>query len=117
VLFTGQMRFGNGVLAQFDSGFKIPARTYMEIVGTDGVLNIPFPFKPSIKNEMILRSGDKEEKIKVKGQELYLGEVEDMCDAVQNHKPPRISLADSRGNVATILALLKSAEIGKTVSF
>jgi D-xylose 1-dehydrogenase (NADP+, D-xylono-1,5-lactone-forming) len=115
ILFTGQMRFGNGILAQFDSGFKIPARTYMEIVGSEGVLNVPFPFKPDVKNEITLSQKGKVQKIKIKGQELYLGEVEDMCDAVLNHKPPRISLADSRANVATILAFLKSAETGKPV--
>jgi predicted dehydrogenase len=115
VLFTGQMRFGNGILAQFDSGFKIPARTYMEIVGSDATLYVPFPFKPSISNEIILTRAGKQQKIKIKGQELYLGEVEDMCDAVLNHTPPRISLADSRANVATILAFLKSAETGKPV--
>jgi hypothetical protein len=31
-----------------------------------------------------------------------------------NGKPTRISLADSRANVAAILALLTSAETGKT---
>ncbi len=115
VLFTGQMRFGNGILAQFDSGFKIPARAYMEIVGSDATLYVPFPFKPSINNEIILTRAGKQQKIKIKGQELYLGEVEDMCDAVLNDKSPRISLADSRANVATILAFLKSAESGKPV--
>jgi predicted dehydrogenase len=47
---------------------------------------------------------------------LYLGEVEDMADAVLLGKPPRISLADSRANVATILALLRSAREGRPVT-
>ena len=36
--FVGQMRFPDGVYAQFDSGFVSPQRSYMEIIGTDGVL-------------------------------------------------------------------------------
>ena len=32
-----------------------------------------------------------------------------MADAILEGKPPRISLKDSRGNVATIVALLESA--------
>ena len=112
--FFGQMRFGNGIHAQFDSGFKSPLRSHVEVVGTDAVLNIPQPFKPGLKNEIYLRRGDKQETIKIKGQELYRGEVEDMCDAVLNGAPPRISLADSRGNVAAILGLLESVRTGKT---
>ena len=54
--------------------------------------------------------------IKIKGDELYSGEVEDICDAILNKRPPRISLADSRGNTSVILALLQSAKSGKPVS-
>jgi len=113
--FVGQMRFRDGILAQFDSGFKSPQRSYMEIVGSEGVLNIPVPFKPGIKNEITLMRAGTEETIDTSGSELYLGEVEDMCDVVEFGKAPRISLAESRGNIATILALLESASSKKEV--
>ena len=45
-------------------------------------------------------------------QELYIGEVEDLADAILLGKAPRISLAHSRDNVKTILALLRSAASG-----
>jgi len=114
--FVGQMRFEDGIHAQFDSGFKSPFRSMIEIVGTDASLNIPDPFKPGKSNEIILSRGDKQEKIKIKGGELYLGEVEDMCNAITQNKSPRISLEDSRGNVAVILALIESARLGKPVN-
>jgi predicted dehydrogenase len=114
--FIGQMRFEDGIHAQFDSGFKSPNRAMIEIVGTEASLMIPHPFKPGKSSEMILSRKDKQEKIKVKGSELYLGEVEDMCDAITQNKAPRISHADSRANVAVILALLESARSGKPVS-
>lgn len=113
--FIGQMRFQNGVYAQFDSGFKSPFRSYMEVVGSDAVLKIPAPFKPGIKNELYLAHGNAEEKTKVDGAELYLGEVEDMCDAIVLNKPSQISLEDSRGNIAVILALIESANSKKPV--
>jgi D-xylose 1-dehydrogenase (NADP+, D-xylono-1,5-lactone-forming) len=111
--FFGQLRFENGVHAQFDCGFTSPFRSYMEIIGSDAVLNIPTPFKPGVKSEITLTRGDTVETIKIKGQELYLGEVEDMCDAILLGKPSRISLADSRGNIAAILSLFVSAQNGK----
>jgi xylose dehydrogenase (NAD/NADP) len=110
VSFVGQMKFGNGVHAQFDSGFKSPLRSRIEIVGSFAVLDIPNPFKPGLQTEMTITRDGVKETMKVQGQELYLGEVEDMCDAVLDGKPPRISLADSRGNVAAILRLLESAQ-------
>jgi predicted dehydrogenase len=113
--FYGQVRFGNGVHLQFDCGFKSPLRSFVEIVGTEGTINIPAPFKPGLKNEIYIMRGDKRETIKIKGQELYLGEVEDMCNTVLNGKAPRISLIDSRGNIATILRLLESAQEGKAL--
>jgi predicted dehydrogenase len=113
--FFGQMRFEGGIHAQFDSGLRSPFRTMIEIVGTEASLNIPSPFKPGKATEIVLSRGDKQEIIKIKSGELYLGEVEDMCDAVTQNKPPRISHEDSRGNIATILALVESAKTGKTV--
>jgi hypothetical protein len=41
--------------------------------------------------------------------------VEDMADAILLGHDPRISLDDSRTNVAVISALLKSARAGKPV--
>jgi len=111
--FVGQMRFDNGIHAQFDSGFTSPFRSMIEIVGTDASLHIPHPFKPGKTTEIILSRGDKQEKIKIKGNELYLGEVEDMCDAITHKKTQHISHADSRGTIAAILALIESAKIGK----
>lgn len=113
--FYGQMRFGNGVHVQFDCGFKSQFRSSIEIVGTQGKIDVSNPFKPGLKNEIVLTRGDEKETLRIKGQELYLGEVEDLCNAILTGQPPRISLTDSRGNIATLLGLIHSAETGKPV--
>ncbi|MEW6085970.1 MAG: Gfo/Idh/MocA family oxidoreductase [Chloroflexota bacterium] len=113
--FVGQMRFDGGVLAQFDSSFVVPFRAFMEIVGSEGTLNIPRPFKPGINEKIYLTRAENTETITIKGQELYLGEVEDMADAILLGKDSLISLNDSRANVAVIRAFLESAQSGKPV--
>jgi D-xylose 1-dehydrogenase (NADP+, D-xylono-1,5-lactone-forming) len=113
--FVGQMRFANDLLVQFDSSFSIPFHAFMEIVGSEGTLNIPRPFKPGIDEKIYLTRADKTETIKIKGRELYIGEVEDMADAILLGREPRISLHDSRANVAVILSLLESARTGMSV--
>ena len=114
--FIGQMRFPDDVHAQFDCGFASPFHSFMEIVGTQGTLNIPVPFKPGKKEKIYFTHDNKTEKLEIKGRELYFGEVEDMADAILLGKPSRMSLEDSRGNAAAILALLASARSGKPVA-
>jgi len=114
--FVGQLRFAGDVHAQFDSSFVIPFHSFMEIVGSEGTLSIPTPFKPGVNERIFLTRDEKTETIKVKGQELYLGEVEDMADAILLGKDSRVSLHDSRVNVAVIKALLESARVGKPIS-
>ena len=113
--FTGQMRFRDDVIAQFDSSFILPFRAHVEIVGSHGILNIPHPFKPGINEKIYLIRDEQSETIMVKGQELYIGEVEDMADAILLGKNSLVSLDDSRANVAAIKALLESARLGKSV--
>src|SRR5581483_9411897 len=113
--FVGQMRFRDGIHMQFDCGFKSVLRTYIEIIGTEGVLNVPVPFKPGKDEKIFLTRREKTETIRIKGEPLYMGEVEDMCDAILQGGPPRVVLNDSRGNVATIFSLLESARSGKTI--
>src|SRR5215213_8337636 len=74
--FVGQMRFEDGVYAQFDSGFQSPVRMMMEIVGSEAVLTIPNPFKPGLENEIYLTREEKTQTVKITGGELYSGEVE-----------------------------------------
>jgi predicted dehydrogenase len=87
----------------------------MEFVGKKGAIRLDTPYKPGEKNEILLTRSGEVERIGVRGQELYIGEVTDLENAILNHIPPRISLEDSRGNIATILALLESARTGRPV--
>ena len=114
--FAGLLRWQNPVsgfdaIAQFDSSLRAPFRTHMEIVGSNGMITVPQPFKPSAKSEiMIGESFDKFETMVIEGPEyLYTGEIEDMADAALEGKAPRISHEDSRNNVKVIQALLRSA--------
>jgi xylose dehydrogenase (NAD/NADP) len=113
--FMGQMRFENGVLAQFVCGFASPFRTSMEIIGSRGTLTVPLPFHPGRNDKIYLQVGEEIETIEIPDRELYIGEVEDMADAVLLGKEPRMSLADSRDIIEVIQGLFESARTGKPV--
>jgi len=75
------------------------------------------PFKPTHEETLLVNRGDRVEEIRVTShEELYLPQVEDLGRAILQGTPPRVSLADSRGNVATILALLESARTRQPVT-
>jgi xylose dehydrogenase (NAD/NADP) len=115
--FAGELIFSDTRHAQFDSGFRAPFRTHAEIVGTTGAIQVTRPFKPTHAETLIINRGDRVEEISVTShEELYLPQVEDLGRAILEGSTPRVTLADSRGNVATILALLESARTRQPVS-
>jgi D-xylose 1-dehydrogenase (NADP+, D-xylono-1,5-lactone-forming) len=115
--FAGSLRFPGDVLLQFDSGFRTPFRPRFELAGADAILTVlQHPYNPGFNSGIRLIRKDREEIIKCPDQLNYLGEVEDMADSILLGKEPRISLEFSRGNVAAITALLRSAREGRTVS-
>ena len=114
--FIAQLQFPADVHAQFDCSLKLPHHTFMEIIGDEGTLIVPHAFTPHLNEKLYLTAGGKTTSIAVKGSELYVGEVEDMADAVLLGTPPQVTLADSRGNVRAIQALLESARTGKPVT-
>lgn len=108
--FAGQLLFPDKVISQFECSFVTPYKVEMEITGDKGRIKIPDPFKPGKRAEIYFQHEGQEQKINIKGPELYQGEIEDLEDAIFLEKPARISLEESRGNIATIEALYKSAQ-------
>ena len=73
------------------------------------------PWKPAPGLPILLTRGDEPEEITVAEVDRYLLEIEDLAESARTGRVPRVSLAESRGNVATIVALLQSAREGRTV--
>ena len=113
--FAGQLVFPGGVLAQVDAGFRSPVRAELEIAGTTGTIRVRHPWKPAPDQPILLTRGDETEAVAVAECDRYLLEIEDLADCVRTGREPRVSLAESRGNVATIVALLESARSGRPV--
>jgi len=117
--FSGQMRYADGIIAQIDSGFDIPFRIGAEIVGDKGILYLPVPWLPGVdgKASVIIHIApdDTETRIEIEPKDPYLCEVEAMEAAILDGKALPYTLADSRQNVATIVALYESAATGKVV--
>ncbi len=110
-LFTGQMHYEGGRMAQFSSGFRTPEHAYVEVLGTNGRLIFNNPFKPKLSgDELFFEDEDGSiEQLVVPQADLYLGEVEDLQAAILDGTEPYLSLDETRDHVKTILALYESA--------
>ena len=115
VAFVGTMRFANGVLAQFDSGFHAAFRAEMELVGTDGLARIERAFKGGPDSRVVLTRGDEVSLVPFDPQSSYAGEIDDFAGAILERAPQRVPLHESRRTIEVINALYRSAAEGRPV--
>ena len=118
-VFSGQMSYANGAVAQIGSAFCTPWHTYAEIFGTEGRLTMNRPFTGLTDGHRKLIFYPKEgtpEEIAVPEKSLYLGEVEDMNAAILDGRSPYITLEETRNHIKTALALYQSAKTYQVVT-
>ncbi len=119
-VFAAQMGFTTEtgeVIAQISCSFNSPFHTFFEIVGTEGRLVVSRPFTNMDRKPQLLFTDhkDKSKEIQIPKKSLYLGEVEDLENAVLDNSPTLISLKETRNHVRTALALYESAKTGHSV--
>jgi xylose dehydrogenase (NAD/NADP) len=115
VAAAATLRFPGDVIGQFDCGFTAPFRTEMQVVGSEGVLDVPHPFKPGPTEVIVVRRGDETTEVPIEGGPLYQLQVDDLRRAAREGVPARVGSSESRGNVATIVALYESARTGQVI--
>ena len=116
---AGTLTFSNGLLASFTCGMTLHADNTAYICGDDGYIEIPVPWKPPVGNArfVIARStpprmdsagklipvAPPREEVRIEGRDdLYAIEADDFAAAVAGERPPRISAADSIGNMVVL---------------
>jgi len=108
--FMGMLRFPGGTTATIYSGFRAALRTWLEVVGSEGSLTVPNPFKPGSRETLELERHGRAEAIEVAGSpELFVRQVRHFENAALDGAPSVVTLAESRQAAATLSALLGSA--------
>ena len=101
--FMGMLRFDSGMTANVYASFRAAYRTWLEVLGSDGALTVPNPFRPGPLETLELERGGAVERIDVAGSAgIFVSEVEDFERAVLDGAPPVVSLAESRRTAATL---------------
>jgi xylose dehydrogenase (NAD/NADP) len=110
--FAGLLRYDNGILGLFDSGFRQQFRVQAEVTGTEGTLVLERPYPITSDSRLVLYQDFEEEEIAQAASDAYQYEVKSLTDAVLEGVPLPVPLDLSRAGVATLTALYESARRG-----
>jgi predicted dehydrogenase len=108
--FMGLLRFDGGVSASIFAGFRTPYRTWLEVLGTEGTLTVPNPFRPGPRETLELERTTGVTRVEVEGSPLlFLNEVQNFEARILDGAPAVVTLDESRRTAATLAALHASA--------
>lgn len=113
---VGTLRFAGDVLAHFDSGLRLPDRSALEVVGTEGAIVVSDPWHGATPGLTLRRQGEPPQAIPVAGANAYRLELEHHQAAVAGAPSPLLGRADCLGQARTLAALLAAAQSGVTVA-
>jgi D-xylose 1-dehydrogenase (NADP+, D-xylono-1,5-lactone-forming) len=110
VVFTGGLRFPDGLLAQITCGFTTE-HMGLEAIGTHGTLRLPDPWHARAG---VLYLDDRE--IRLDAIDPYRLEVENLAAAIRGTAPALLGRDDALGQARTIEALYRAARTTGVVS-
>ena len=111
---AGVLRFPGGVLGHFDCSLKMERREFYEAAGEDGTLVVDNAFLPGNGPVSIDERRGRLEDVRheVDGADEYGLMVDHFSECVLGNAVPRYPAEEAAGNMATIVALLRSARNG-----
>lgn len=112
VNFSGLLHYPSGLMATIQSGFTAHPRIQAEIIGTEGVLEVPDAFLGE-GAPLGLLVGENRREIAVPACDRYQLEIEDFSAAVLQGRKPAVSLLESVRNAEVIDQLRAAADAGQ----
>ncbi len=115
--FSGWMRGRGGAIGYFDCGLDLPSRSFLEVVGTSGILRAdwPFfrPFFPHVDPPMIeVRVGLDNRRLPLVDIDPYLLQIDNFSRAIRGLEPPLLGREDALAQAVVIDALRRSSQEG-----
>jgi predicted dehydrogenase len=112
--FAGTLEFDGGLLAQFQCGFTSDIRSELEVIGTEGRMVVPQPFRIEEAGiDVWTRGGHRH--VACPSADAYVLQLENFAAAIRGDAPPLLGRAESVGQACVIEALRGSAESGRAV--
>lgn len=111
---TAMLDFGDGLKGTLGWGFETSYASPPSVSGTQASLVAPFGWRaPEGHPALLLISGGKVKEIQLEHKNDYMGEVQDMSEAVRGLHPPKYVAEPLELNMRVIDACYKSYRTGK----
>ena len=114
-MFVSTLVFAGGVAAHIDSGFHLPDRSCLEIVGTAGTLVVSDPWHCREPRLTLLGQGGRPDSMPVERANSYQLELEQFARAVRGEPNDLLGREDALGQARAVEALYRSAATGRRV--
>lgn len=112
MMASGLMEFGDNVGVTFDSSMWAAFRNTLEVLGSDGIIEVPSAYISRLDNSSnfyVTKDGERTE-IEVPKVNHYSLQGDDMARAVLQGEPLRFAPSDAVANMRVLDACLRSAE-------
>lgn len=111
IIFSGVLKYENGIIATIDSGFNAFENIYSEIIGTKGIIQAPDTFLDNAGFITVITKEGREN-MEVMESDRYRFEIEDFSDSVINDREPMFSLDETLRNMDVIDMLMEIVHKG-----
>jgi xylose dehydrogenase (NAD/NADP) len=108
-LLTGQLRFSGGVLATFGCGLRVPDRSSLEAMGTEGTIVVSDPWHCLEPGLELRLHGKPPELVRGPPGNSYGLELEAMGATIRGEQTSLLGRADAVGQARTLAALLQAS--------
>ena len=108
IISSALLQYPSGLIAAVHCGFNAHRHVCAEIVGTEGVLEIPDTYFDN-PGPLNLTLGAERREIPVAASDRYRHEVEDFADAILQSRPPQFSLAETLRNAEVLDAIFAAS--------
>jgi D-xylose 1-dehydrogenase (NADP+, D-xylono-1,5-lactone-forming) len=119
VCFAATFALPEDVVGHFDTGFVLPRRAALEVVGEEGTLVVAEPWQPRVPGIAVGRPSESDEvdwvQVPVGPADAYLLELDNVSGAIRGDTELLLGRADAIGQVRAIEALHRSASTGAPV--
>jgi D-xylose 1-dehydrogenase (NADP+, D-xylono-1,5-lactone-forming) len=116
IRMVGSLRFADDVLLHFDSGFHLPDRSYLEVVGTHGSIRVDDPWHCVDAGLHIQIQNEPPRTETIAAANSYRLELDEFAAAVRGQPTSLLTRADAVGQAVALDALYRAAADGQTVS-
>lgn len=113
--FCGTLGFPKNRYLQFQSSFEAADQQTFKVVGTEGTIDVVYPFRPDLGDpKLLITKGVTVQELKLDNPNMYTLQIEHFSNCILKNELPSYSLESSLNNMLVVDKLLELAKRNKS---